>query len=267
MRISVLIKLYEVKAAARKDLEVFAVQDLKRETRIMCERSLIHLTRRSVMNVLGVFAKLSSNEQALFLSLCCRSLGDRDAERSSIMRTQQSLELSAETFSVEEQIKIMAIYDTNAFEAGEESIICPEASRINHSCVPNVHHCWNSSIGRETVHAVRDIAAGEEILTTYVSICIGQGERKKQLSHYDFTCDCPACDTSTAYGGGSENRRTRLFRIDQELAMHSTMSYFSSFSNDKKALYAVLEYVKLLQKKRIENMKLTRTCVHPLCFD
>lgn len=38
----------------------------------------------------------------------------------------------------------MAIYETNAFEAGLGSVIYPEASRINHSCLPNVHHCWNN---------------------------------------------------------------------------------------------------------------------------
>jgi len=73
----------------------------------------------------------------------------------------------------------MAIYETNTFEVGEGSVICPEASRINYLCLPNVYYCWNKSIGREIVYAVKDIAAGEEILTTYVKIYINHAKREK----------------------------------------------------------------------------------------
>lgn len=219
------------------------------------------------MDVPAEFAKLSPDEQALFLSLHCRRLDARDAARTSIIRAQPSLRPSAAALSIEELVKIMAIYETNTFEAGEGSVICPEASRINHSCLPNVHHCWNKSIGRETVHAVKDIAAGEEILTTYVKICIDHAEREKQLERYGFTCDCPACDTSTAFGRASAKRRKRLFRIDQDLAMHSTLPMLSPFSNDRKALCAVLEYAKLLREEGVEDMELTRKYVGPLYPD
>ena len=233
----------------------------------MCERPLIYLTQGNAMDVPAEFAKLSPDEQALFLSLHCRRLDARDAARTSIIRAQPSLRPSAAALSIEELVKIMAIYETNTFEAGEGSVICPEASRINHSCLPNVHHCWNKSIGRETVHAVKDIAAGEEILTTYVQICIDHAEREKQLERYGFTCDCPACDTSTAFGRASAKRRKRLFRIDQDLAMHSTLPMLSPFSNDRKALCAVLEYAKLLREEGVENMELTRKYVGPLYPD
>lgn len=156
----------------------------------------------------------------------------------------------------------MAIYETNSFGAGVGSVVCPEASRINHSCLPNVHHCWNKSTGRETVHAVRDIAAGEEILTTYVPLSIDHAEREKQLNPYGFSCDCPACDISTPFGRASQKRRKRLFRIDQDLAMHSTVPMLSPFSNDREALAAVLEYAKLLSQEGLENMELTRMYVY-----
>ena len=72
MRVSISIRLYEIKTAAEKDLDVFAVRDLKYETRIMCDRPLIHLTQGNPMNVSVELAKLSPNKQALFLSLHCR---------------------------------------------------------------------------------------------------------------------------------------------------------------------------------------------------
>jgi len=73
----------------------------------------------------------------------------------------------------------MAIYETNTFEVGEGSIICPEALRINYLYLPNVYYYWNKSIRREIVHVVKDIAASEEILTTYVKICINYAKREK----------------------------------------------------------------------------------------
>lgn len=267
MQVSTSKKLYEVKAAAGKGLGVFAVRDLKCGTRIMCDRPLIHLTQGNAMDIPAEFAKLSPDKQALFLSLHCPRLAARDDTRTSIIRTQQGLRASAAALSIEEHVKIMAIYETNAFEAGVGSVICPEASRINHSCLPNVHHCWNKSIERETVHAVRDIAAGEEILTTYVKVCIDHVEREKQLNRYGFSCDCPACDISTTFGRASQKRRKRLFWIDQDLAMHSTLPIFSPFSNDRKALCAVLEYAKLLREEGVENMELTRKYVGPLYSD
>ncbi len=227
----------------------------------MCERPLIYLAKNNAMDAPAEFAKLSPDEKALFLSLHCRPLGPRDTARTNIVRAQQDLRPSVAALSVEEHIKIMAIYETNAFGAGEGNVICPEASRINHSCLPNVHHYWNDNIGRETVHAVKDIAAGEEILTTYIQICRDSAERKKQLNQYGFTCDCPACDDSTAFGRESEKRRKRLFQLDQGLAMHSTLPVFSPFRNDRKALDAALEYAELLREEGVGNMELTRRFV------
>lgn len=252
------IVLYKVKAVEGKGLGVFAVRDLKRGTRIMCERPLIHLLKGNLMDVPVEFSKLTGHEQALYLSLHCRPLDARDAARTNSVRTQEGLRPSAAAPSIEERLKIMAIYETNTFEAGEGSVICAEASRINHSCLPNVHHCWNNSIGRETVHAVKDIAAGEEILTTYIQICRYLAERNKQLSQYGFTCDCPACDESAAFGSASDKRRKRLFQIDQGLAMYSCLPVLSPFDNDRKALGAVLEYIELLREEGIENMESTR---------
>ncbi len=46
--------------------------------------------------------------------------------------------------------------------------------------------------------------------------------------------------------------------------MHSTLPMLSPFSNDRKALYTVLEYAKLLREEGVENIELTRKYVGPL---
>ena len=210
------------------------------------------------MEVPLAFAKLSAEDQDVFLSLHSRPQGAMDTARTSLLRSRPALRSSDKPFSIEEQVKVMAIAETNAFEAGDESAVCPEISRINHSCLPNVHHCWNSTIGAETVHATRDIVKGEEILITYIVICGSRNLRKEQLERYGFQCTCPACDTSTMFGKASGRRRKRLFELDQKLAMHSQMHIFSPLGGDREALNAVKESLKLLKEEGLDNMETTR---------
>ncbi|KAH0257193.1 SET domain-containing protein, partial [Aureobasidium melanogenum] len=77
------------------------------------------------------------------------------------------------------------------------------ASRLNHSCVPNVYTAYNSASGCMTVQALKPIAAGDELCTAYIN---GAGklrsERHAQLSMWGFTCTCIACAD-----GRDESRR------------------------------------------------------------
>lgn len=59
--------------------------------------------------------------------------------------------------------KVLAIYAANAFVDK-----FPLVSRINHSCPPNIHFSFNSKLGRETFHAIRDITASEELTIMYI---------------------------------------------------------------------------------------------------
>lgn len=68
------------------------------------------------------------------------------------------------------------------------------ASRLNHSCVPNVYTAYNSISGCMTVQALKPITAGDELCTAYIN---GAGklrsERHAQLNMWGFTCTCIAC--------------------------------------------------------------------------
>lgn len=67
----------------------------------------------------------------------------------------------------------LARYDSNRIflERGSQrgSAVCVDASRLNHSCRPNAFPAWNKDTGRMTVHAIRQIKAGQEITINYVS--------------------------------------------------------------------------------------------------
>jgi hypothetical protein len=56
-----------------------------------------------------------------------------------------------------------------------------EASRINHSCRHNAQNTWNENIGRLTIHALRDIEAGQEITVSYLASTSEYAERQRFL--------------------------------------------------------------------------------------
>lgn len=70
----------------------------------------------------------------------------------------------------------------------------PLLALFNHSCSPNAAIVFPRG-GKEMVAVANaDIAAGEEVLTTYVDISDDKETRQGDLqSRYGFECECPAC--------------------------------------------------------------------------
>ena len=101
--------------------------------------------------------------------------------------------------------------------------IFKHASRFNHSCLPNAFCTWNEHLGadprgRLTIHAIRDIAAGEEILINYRNEDAQKAriDRMKELKDdYDFVCNCPACDTRAPNAARAEDNRQWIREIIQ----------------------------------------------------
>lgn len=86
-------------------------------------------------------------------------------------------------------------------------ILCPSASFINHSCVPNVvvvfpeggEGASKKTGGKEWVKviAIKKIEPGEEIVTSYVDLAGTRKERRNDLAQrYHFMCDCSLCMNS-----------------------------------------------------------------------
>ena len=62
----------------------------------------------------------------------------------------------------------VGIFDSNAFATDSERRgMFVLGARLNHSCIPNVYKSWNGSTGRLVFHAIRDVAAGEELCHDY----------------------------------------------------------------------------------------------------
>lgn len=75
----------------------------------------------------------------------------------------------------------LAIFQTNAVSAEARGVgLFPKMARLNHGCAHafNVVYSWREREGVLVVHALRDIAAGEELLTTYTDTKRSRAERQ-----------------------------------------------------------------------------------------
>ncbi|KAK5124717.1 hypothetical protein LTR85_001430 [Meristemomyces frigidus] len=120
--------------------------------------------------------------------------------------------------SLVEAAELAAIFDINAFavedpvtQKGEMSGICLQATRMNHSCLPNSHHEWCEEARKRNVYALSDIGAREEITISYLVPFQSREVRTDMLhKHYGFDCSCKACDLGSDFGVSSERRRFEM---------------------------------------------------------
>ncbi|KFZ16898.1 hypothetical protein V501_02019 [Pseudogymnoascus sp. VKM F-4519 (FW-2642)] len=107
--------------------------------------------------------------------------------------------------------QVFAIYVANCWGRDVFRI----ASRFNHSCIPNIHNAYNSTIQKETFHNIRDIEAGEELTISYVLGICSRSERQVRLSKWGFECTCPVCE-DTPEGRNIEKQFVQLAALFQE---------------------------------------------------
>lgn len=198
--------LVEVKVSALKGLGVFAKANIPCGSRVFAEPALLEVKGGNAKDIVRAFESLPLSQQSLYLDLhgyACEPF-KRAAEREMEQNWQQIPELHR---------SVLAIYAANAF--GNVFLL---GSRINHSCIPNIHFANNSVLQKETFHAIRDILAGEELTITYIGgTNRTRSQRQAELDKWGFRCTCPACD-NTPQGRERERKRAELFALDQQLA-------------------------------------------------
>jgi cold shock CspA family protein len=105
-------------------------------------------------------------------------------------------------------------------EMGQGAAVFPHAARFNHNCNPNACFTWNAQIGKETIHILNDVDAGEEITLSYCDMIHDKTLRSWELKHYGFVCDCRACtedeNDETTFAHQSAVRRFRLQELERE---------------------------------------------------
>ena len=149
-----------------KGFGVLALKPFRRGQRILSETPLV-VWESSTAGSSGshcwseldaLVDELSADERSAFYGLCDKHSGNGAG------KTAQGV-WNSNSYPTED---ILADGRASANDGVVRSACYAINCRINHSCRPNCHHAWNSTLRRQTVHALRDIAVGEEITVAYV---------------------------------------------------------------------------------------------------
>ncbi|KAG6004577.1 hypothetical protein E4U21_000911 [Claviceps maximensis] len=203
--------LYALQDVPGKGKGLVAIKNIPKGTRILSEQALIAITQGShdatQLQEL-IFQKveaLRADQRLAFLSLHNIHPFSNAAEQyAGIMRTNA---LPAEEIGY-----------TPAEEVGDKTGIFLEACRINHACDNNSQRNWNGEIQRHTVHALRDIHAGEEITITYISPLKNRETRQNVLRQtFDFTCSCRLCSLPEEQSRKSDRRLENIQHLDSKI--------------------------------------------------
>ncbi|KAL2802204.1 hypothetical protein BJX63DRAFT_426235 [Aspergillus granulosus] len=91
-----------------------------------------------------------------------------------------------------------------------------DASRINQSCRHNARNTWNENMGKLTIHALRDINAGQEITISYLASTSESAERQRHLNEeFKFRCKCELCSLPFPRRELSDERLVKIQGIDR----------------------------------------------------
>jgi len=137
------------------------------------------------------------------------------------------------------------ITKTNALPCGPTSnigAIYPTICLLNHSCFPNAHNSWNSTTTRETIHAIRAIAAGDELTIAYDTALPSSPRRTHLENAFGFVCTCALCSLPPPALATSDARRLQIQRLDAAIGDPArVMGQPSACLADCHALLHVLE--------------------------
>ncbi|TGJ82107.1 hypothetical protein E0Z10_g6675 [Xylaria hypoxylon] len=196
--------LFEALEIPSKGRGLVARCNIRSGTRILCEKPLLIIRNTSPellhRDVASKLKSLSKEEQRQFLSLHNNFPG-RHA--------------------------FAGIVKTNALPCGPGAIIggiFPKICRINHSCFSNCHNSWNDETQQETIHAIKDILAGEEITISYDHSGPASVRQAHLQPNFGFNCQCELCTLPPEELQASDNRRGLIQQLDEQVGDAFTMS-------------------------------------------
>ncbi|KAK4494593.1 hypothetical protein PRZ48_013949 [Zasmidium cellare] len=261
-------KLFEIGPSGRGGTGVFAAQNIPLGTRIICDSPLLTIPSNQLYLVWGPYCRLGNAEKRQFDALYFWENTDLHLEQASRMclldYTDDAIESDDEEELIAEHVRVMGIFAVNNFEMPKGALgLFPNGARLNHSCVPNVHHSYNPTLNKLTVHAVRDIFQGEELVMNYMgqhSHFWTHTKRWEYLrSRYGFTCQCEACSDTT---GTNDSRREMLqalvWGLEEFHKGQPDEGHFLIPSTGPDALAQAEQVITLLIQQGLFAMELTR---------
>jgi hypothetical protein len=202
---------YKLYKTDDKGFGLFATTEIPRGTLIICEEPLLRISGPKTYLAFNTYCRLGNAEKATYDLLHSFKPAHLDLEQVSRLYLIDHHDTSMDDEDVEEavaeHIRVMSIFSANNIALPNNHFaVFAATSRLNHSCVPNVHHSFNPVLNKLTVHAVADIKPEEELFITYLG---GRGayqlqEQRNQIlqENYGFTCQCRACTTDIAMSDG-----------------------------------------------------------------
>ena len=251
--------MYEVRTSPGKGFGCFATKAIPQGTRILAETPLLSMEDREQLEY--EFSKVSSVKRMEYVALYSHR-GElfykkfehyvEDVGPEAQESTDKGREMRAECAWL---ANIWSIFETNAWDAYGLQYVCLDSSRFNNSCVPNAYAGWNNRIKQHTIHAIKNIAKGEEILVNYhIGEGVSREKRKAKHAFYGFQCDCPACDPETEFGKKSNIRRNLFATYEQQLRNISQKIIEEGGNQD--AIDLNEKMIKLLEAEGLTSMKL-----------
>ncbi|KAK5159651.1 hypothetical protein LTR04_004936 [Oleoguttula sp. CCFEE 6159] len=223
------------------------MQPIKRGTRIISEPPLLAIPAReySAAQIESQFLSLSVADQNAFLSLY-----SAHEENHGLAVNYNGLPVSKWAGL------LLSTFQTNDFairKDDEYAAVFFKTSHINHSCIPNASFAWNNTLERSTVHAVNDIAAGEEITMCYCPPYHGREDRKMVQLCYGFECTCPACDPEAPGAEATEQRRLRMEELADILNGSANLDGSYEEADARSCLPAAIEMAELHVQEGLVN--------------
>lgn len=118
----------------------------------------------------------------------------------------------------------------------------PDVSRFNHDCRPNVAFRIDDHLTHYT-HAVRDIAAGEELTITYMNPFETWAARQSHVEKsWGFVCTCKHCSMSQKEIEKSDQRLEEIEEIEAELG---------DFNSKKASVKMIERVLRLYEEERL----------------
>ncbi|KAL5379234.1 hypothetical protein PMIN02_010995 [Paraphaeosphaeria minitans] len=164
---------------------IYALQDVPGRGKGLVAREKISKGTRILSEEAVVTVSESVGSERLRTSICkqVEALSENQRRDFLSMHNIHPYRNAAEQY--------LGIFRTNSLPVeavGDQGAIFLEACRINHACDNNAQKNWNEKIKRHTVHALRDINKGEEIMITYLGPLKNRKARQEALQEkFDFT--------------------------------------------------------------------------------
>ncbi|EAQ83113.1 hypothetical protein CHGG_10931 [Chaetomium globosum CBS 148.51] len=250
---------FEIRSSPGKGLGVFATKNIPRDAVIMRDPLVFRAERgEELADLHHKFTMLPTATRQKILEL---SVGSGVHDFSAVIKeltAQQGGDEDCEKALIE-LFRLEDIIAENAFNAVPHNIdsasvlLYLNASRLNHSCIPNADPASKDDTSYMVMRANRDINAGEEITSSYILRVVPRATRLQQLSKgWGFTCQCPACDPKNPFSDSHERRLKALLQLYTESACY--MNKEGRLKDAERSSYGALKQAADRAKRQIEML-------------